>query len=165
VTRPGRWSKCPQRSSFSNRSATLYVSCLYLRALDGLSTHTMGAVGTMVQCFFAWRIWIFGRVGGPKLRNFTRITSAFIVVVSDDLSYESRVLPPYQLGELPRHRLLYRIPHLGMLKFSPPRHLILLTEVKFFKVDSQPALWSTTRPVVIVSFFRAMSSRVILINM
>lgn len=71
-------------------------------------------LGTMVQCFFAWRIWTFGIIAEPKLRHLTRITSAFIVVLSF-LALACSIAFP----------------------------------ILFFKVDSQPALWSTTRPVVI----------------
>jgi len=71
-------------------------------------------LGTMVQCFFAWRIWTFGIVAGPKLRSSTRLVTSFIVALS-----------------------------LAALACS------IAFPILFFKVDSQPQLWSTTRPVVI----------------
>lgn len=72
-------------------------------------------LGTMVQCFFAWRIWTFGVVTGKRLGSLTRFITVFIVVLS-----------------------------LLALACS------IAFPILFFKVDSQPQLWATTRPVVTV---------------
>jgi len=70
-------------------------------------------LGTMVQCFFAWRIWTFGVVAGKRLAVLTRFITVFIVILSV-LALACSIAFP----------------------------------ILFFKVDLQPQLWTTTRPVV-----------------
>jgi len=70
-------------------------------------------LGTMVQSFFAWRIWVFGVVAEPQWRLLSKLASALIVLLSF-LALACSVAFP----------------------------------ILFFKVDSQPSLWATTKPVV-----------------